>query len=113
MIPEPGSATPGQPQAHGTATTADAVRARRWNRREREQAAKRLMSQAFIEIRTLACTANDKEDLADALERIRLLADACHNLPGVIGRRPPHPGDVDPFIGPWRHPVSTTGWPAS
>jgi hypothetical protein len=62
------------------------------------------MSQAFIEIRTLAYTAKDKEDPADALERIRLLADACHNLPGVIGRRPPRPGDVDPFIGPWRHP---------
>lgn len=105
MTPEPGSATPGQPQAHGTSTTApDAVRARRWNRRERERASKRLMSQAFIEIRTFAYTAKDKEDLADALERIRLLADACHNLPGVIGRRPPRPGDTDPFIGPWRNP---------
>jgi hypothetical protein len=63
------------------------------------------MSQAFIEIRALAYTAKDKEDPADALERIRLLADACRNLPGVTGRRPPHPGDVDPFIGPWRHRV--------
>ena len=57
------------------------------------------MSQAFTEIRTLACTAKDKEDPTDALERIRLLADACHNLPGVIGRRPPAPGEADPFTG--------------
>jgi hypothetical protein len=106
VIPEPGPATPSHLQAHGTTTTttAGAVRGRRWNRRERERAAKRLMSQAFMEIRVLACTAKDKEDPADALERIRLLADACHNLPGVIGRRPPRPGDADPFIGPWRHP---------
>ena len=89
MTPEPGSATPGQPQAHRTSTTTpDAVRARRWNRRERERTAKRLMSQAFIEIRAFAYTAKDKEDLADALERVRLLADACHNLPGVIGSAP-------------------------
>ena len=45
------------------------------------------MSQAFIEIRALASyTAKDEEDPAGVLERIRLLADACHNLPGVIGR---------------------------
>lgn len=105
MIPEPGPATPSHLQAHGTTTTAaDAARGRRWNRRERERAAKQLMSQAFIEVRTLAYTAKDKEDPTDALERIRLLADACHNLPGVIGRWPPRRGDVDPFIGPWRHP---------
>jgi hypothetical protein len=71
---------------------------------ERERAAKRLMSQAFVEIRALAYTAEDEEDPAGALERIRLLADACHNLPRVIGCRPPRPGDADPFIGPWRHP---------
>jgi hypothetical protein len=52
----------------------------------------------------LACTAKDEGDPVGALERIRLLADACHNLPGVIGHRPPRPGDADPFIGPWRHP---------
>lgn len=105
MTSEPGPATPDQPQAPGTApTAADAVQGRSWDRRERERAAKRLMSQAFIEIRTLAHTAKDKEDSADALERIRLLADTCHNLPGVIGRRPPRPGDADPFIGPWRNP---------
>jgi hypothetical protein len=87
------------------ARAADAARRHTWSRRERERAAKRLMSQAFIEIRALAYTAKDEEeDPAGALERIRLLADACHNLPGVIGRRPPRPGDADPFIGPWRHP---------
>ena len=105
MTPEPDSATSGQLHAHGTpARAADAARRRTWSRRERERAAKRLMWQAFIEIRTLAYTAKHEEDPARALERIRLLADACHNLPGVIGRRPPRPGDADPFIGPWRHP---------
>lgn len=44
------------------------------------------------------------EGPTEALEQIRLLGDACHNLPGVIGRRPPAPGDIDPFIGPWRDP---------
>ena len=104
MTPETRSAVPGEPRARDATTAMNTRRARRWNRRERERAAKQLMSQAFMEIRTLAWTAKDKEDPTDALERIRLLADACHNLPGVIGRRPPAPGDVDPFIGPWRNP---------
>ena len=44
---------------------------------------------AFIEIRALAYTTREgREDPSEALEQIRLLADACHNLPGVIGRRP-------------------------
>jgi hypothetical protein len=98
VTPEPGSAT------RADTTAADALRGRTWSRRERERAAKRLMSQAFIEIRALAYTAKDEEDPAGALEHITLLADACHNLPGVIGRRLPRPGDADPFTGPWRHP---------
>jgi hypothetical protein len=77
---------------------------RRWSRRERERAAKRLMSQAFMEIRALAYGAEGTGDPAGALDRIRLLADACHNLPGAIGRRPPAPGEADPFVGPWRKP---------
>ena len=105
VTPEPGSAASGQLQAAGTAArVADEARGRRWSRRERERAAKRLMSQAFIEIRALAHTAKDEEDPGGTIERIRLLADACHNLPGVIGRPPPRPGGADPFIGPWRHP---------
>jgi hypothetical protein len=92
------------PRHHGAGSRCR-VKAHTWSRRERERAAKRLMSQAFIEIRALAYTSRDEEeDPAHALERIRLLADACHNLPGAIGRRPPRPGDADPFIGPWRHP---------
>lgn len=60
---------------------------------------------AFIEIRTLAYTTREgRADPSEALEQIRLLANACHNLPGVIGRRPPALGDVDPFIEPWRNP---------
>ena len=95
---------PGEPQARHPAAAVSTRRARRWSRRERERAAGRLMSRAFLEIRALAYGAQDAEDPAGALERIGLLADACHNLPGVIGRRPPAPGEADPFIGPWRNP---------
>lgn len=111
MNSEPRSAAPSKPRDSEASSAMNTKRARRWSRRERERAAKRLMSQALLEIRALAYTAKDKEDPAEALERIRLLADACHNLPGVIGRRPPAPGEIDPFIGPWRHPHEH-GWMA-
>lgn len=75
---------------------------RRWNRRERERAARKLMWFAFVEIRYLARGPKGTEDPAAALERIGWLADACHNLPGVAGRRPSRWGDTDPFIGPWK-----------
>jgi len=60
------------------------------------------MSLAFIEIRYFARGPRGKEDPAAALERIGWLADACHNLPGVAGRRPPRWGEPDPFVGPWK-----------
>ncbi len=106
VTPESRSTPQSQPHMPGAITKAtDAGRMHRWNRRERELAAKRLMSMAFIEIRALAYTTREgREDPSEALEQIRLLADACHNLPGVIGRRPPAPGDIDPLIGPWRDP---------
>jgi len=95
---------PGEPAAYVAGTVMSTRRARRWNRRERERAARQLMSRAFIEIRALAYGTLGKEGPAGALERIALLAGACHNLPGVIGRRPPAPGEADPFVGPWRNP---------
>ena len=106
MTPESPSTPQSQPHVPGAITSATgAGRMHRWNRRERELAAKRLMSMAFIEIRARGYTTREgREDPSEALEQIRLLADACHNLPGVIGRRPPAPGDIDPFIGPWRDP---------
>lgn len=60
------------------------------------------MATAFIEIRYLARGPKGKEDPAAALERIGWLADACHNLPGVAGSRPPRWGETDAFIGPWK-----------
>jgi hypothetical protein len=53
-----------------------------------------------MEIRYLARGPEGKEDPTTALERIGLLADACHNLPGAGCA--PRRGDLDPFIGPWR-----------
>lgn len=85
---------------------------RAWTTRERRRAARYLMWHAFIEIRYLARAPKGKEDPATALERIGLLADACHNLPGE--GRAPRRGDPDPFMGPWKS--VTTGqhaWMAS
>jgi hypothetical protein len=75
---------------------------RPWNRRQRERAAGYLMARGFVEIRYSAFRAKSEEDPAARIEWVRVVADACHNLPGVIGKPPPRPGDVDPFIGPWK-----------
>lgn len=85
---------------------------RAWTTRERRRAARYLMRHAFLEIRYLARGPEREEDSAAALERIGLLADACHNLPGA--GRAPRRRDPDPFIGPWKS--VTTGkhaWMAS
>lgn len=75
---------------------------RRWNRREREQAARLLIWDAFIDIRYHARGAKGREDPVAALERIAWLSDTCHNLAGVAGQRPPRRGELDPFVGPWK-----------
>jgi hypothetical protein len=58
---------PGEPQARDASTAMSARRARRWSRGERERAAGRLMSRAFMEIRVLAYGARDTEDPTGAL----------------------------------------------
>lgn len=56
------------------------------------------MGTAFMEIRHLARGPAGRDDPAAALERIGMIADACHNLPGA--GRVPQEGDLDPFVGP-------------
>jgi hypothetical protein len=77
---------------------------RPWNRRERERAAKYLMARGFVEIRNAAFNARNEEDPSSKLAWIMELADICHDLPSVIGKPPPRPGDFDPFTGPWHSP---------
>jgi len=74
---------------------------RPWTRRERERAATGVMSRGFAHIRTIAHEPELAGDSVAALERIRMIADACHNLPGSIGptRRDSSP---DPFAWAWQ-----------
>jgi len=60
-----------------------------------------VLSRGFTDIRTIAYKPEIVGDPAAALERIRLIADACHNLPGAgPGRR--RDGRPDPFAWAWQ-----------
>lgn len=74
---------------------------RPWTRRDRSRAEIAVLSRGFIEIRTIAYKPEVVGDPAAALERIRMIADACHNLPGAarVHRRGSHP---DPFAWAWQ-----------
>ena len=74
---------------------------RPWTRRDRNRAEIAVLSRGFTDIRTIACKPGTAGDPTAALERIRMIADACHNLPGAARRRRrgPHP---DPFAWAWQ-----------
>jgi len=74
---------------------------RPWTRRERERAATGVMSRGFADIRTIAHEPELAGDSVAALERIRMIADACHNLPGSIGPNR-QDGGPDPFAWAWQ-----------
>jgi hypothetical protein len=59
------------------------------------------MFRGYIDIRTIAHNPERIGDPAAALERIRMIADACHNLPGAD--RPRRRGSrPDPFSWTWQ-----------
>lgn len=60
---------------------------RPWTRRERDRAVAGVLSRGFTDIRTIAYRPEIAGDPAAALERIRMIADACHNLPGAVVAR--------------------------
>jgi hypothetical protein len=74
---------------------------RPWTRRERERAENGVLSRGLIDIRTIAYRPEIAGDPAAALERIRVIADACHNLPGNA-RRHRQGSDPDPFAWAWQ-----------
>lgn len=73
--------------------------ARVWRRRTREYVKARLLSAALIEVRTLAYLPGTANHPAGHLEQIRLIADACHNLPTAGGVRR---DGFDPFVYLWQ-----------
>jgi hypothetical protein len=75
--------------------------ARPWTRRERERVATGVMSRGFTDIRSIAHKPEIAGDSAAAFERIRMIADACHNLPGAA--RPRRRGNgPDPLAWAWQ-----------
>ncbi|MFI6758823.1 hypothetical protein ACIBF5_06715 [Micromonospora sp. NPDC050417] len=73
--------------------------ARVWRRRTREYVKAHLLSAALIEIRTLAYLPDTANHPTGHLEQIRLIADACHNLPTTGGVRR---DGFDPFVYLWQ-----------
>jgi hypothetical protein len=73
---------------------------RPWTKREREDAVIGAISRGFIEIRTIAYKPEIVGDPAAALKRIHMIANACHNLPGVT-RRSRRGKGPDPFAWAW------------
>jgi hypothetical protein len=113
VTPEPHSAVPSELQARDATTAMSTRRARRWNRRERERAAKRLMSQAFMEIRALAWTAKDQDDPADALEPYGYSpAPATTSRASSAAALQPRARQIHSSAR-GATPASTTGWPAA
>ena len=76
--------------------------ATRWGRRERTRIVNGLLRLALIEIRYLARQPETAEDRGGALDRIGMIADACHNLPGAERIHPRTPYDLDPFVYLWQ-----------
>lgn len=76
--------------------------ATRWRRRERTRVVNNLLRMALVEIRYLARHPETAEDQDNALDRIGMIADACHNLPGAERIRPRTAYDLDPFIYLWQ-----------
>ena len=74
---------------------------RSWTRRERVLAESGVLSRDLIDIRTTAFRPEIAGDPAAALERIRMIADACHNLPGAARRRR-RGSRRDPFVRTWQ-----------
>jgi hypothetical protein len=73
---------------------------RSWASREWKRAADGLMARGFIDIRTIASHPECVGDPAAALERIRMIADTCHNLPGAT-RSHRKRNTSDPFVWLW------------
>jgi hypothetical protein len=74
---------------------------RPWTRRERERAAIGVVSRGFTDIRAIAYQPERAGDPAAALGRIRMIADACHNLSGAAQSRC-RDGAPDPFAWAWQ-----------
>jgi hypothetical protein len=59
-----------------------------------------LLRNALLQIRTMAYLRRDPADpTADYVERIRMIADVCHNLPALGRRR--WRTDIPPFLFMW------------
>ena len=76
-------------------------RPRPWTRRERQRAEIAVVSRGFTDIRAIAHEPERAGNPVAALGRIRMIADACHNLPGAArpGRRGSGP---EPFAWAWQ-----------
>jgi hypothetical protein len=73
-----------------------------WGRRERAHVANSLLAIALVEIRFLASHPESAEHPDGALAQIGMIADACHNLPGVGAIHPRSAYDEDPFVYLWQ-----------
>lgn len=76
------------------------IRRRRQNHAA-DHAARELLHNALLQIRTMAYLRRDSSDpTADYIERIRMIADICHHLPGSLGSGRSRT-DIPPFLYMW------------
>lgn len=71
-----------------------------WSREERRAAIDALLFAAMLEIRHLAAQPDSSTHPDGHLTEIRLIADACHNLPGAD--RPQPVGEYDGLVWTWQ-----------